>query len=265
MTKRTSVLDVLERHPDTIDLPIGVFLALLPPMRVRQYSISSSPLCDPTHATITFSVVGGNPSHSGTGHLYMGVASNFLGSLEPGDALHVGIRPPAGAHFRLPTDPSKTPIICIAAGTGLAPFRAFIQERAAMIAAGRTDLAPALLFFGCRSPDFDDLYREELDRWQSLGAVDVRRAYSRAPEKSNDCKHVQDRMWADRTELVDLWKREAKVYVCGSRGIANSARDMAVKLRVEMQKQKGEEINSEEAGEWFESLRNMRYVMDVFD
>ncbi|KAM0326101.1 hypothetical protein ACHAQA_006694 [Verticillium albo-atrum] len=263
--KRTSILDVLERHPTSIDVPIGIFLALLPAMRVRQYSISSSPLYDPSRATVTFSVIGGKPALSGTGHQYMGVASSFLGSLGPGDTLQVAVRPPPGAHFRLPPDASSTPIICIAAGTGLAPFRAFIEERAVMLAAGRTNLAPALLFFGCRSPDQDDLYREELDTWQSLGAVDVRRAYSEAPEKSNKCKHVQDRMWADRSDLIDLWRKDAKVYICGSRGLANSARDMAVKLRLELMKLKGQQADGEMAEKWLESLRNVRYVMDVFD
>ncbi|KAK0392517.1 hypothetical protein NLU13_2012 [Sarocladium strictum] len=241
VSKRTSILDVLERFPSTIDLPIG-------------------------HATLTFSVIGGDLAHSGTGQLYMGVASNFLNSLAEKDVIHVGIRPPAGSHFRLPADPSKTPIICIAAGTGLAPFRAFIQERAAMMAAGRTDLAPALLFFGCRSPHHDDLYREELDKWQEMGAVDMRRAYSRAADQSHGCKHVQDRMWADREDVVELWRRDAKVYVCGSRAVANAARGMAVKLRVEMLRTvKGEETTEEEAAEWLEAQRNVRYVMDVFD
>jgi cytochrome P450/NADPH-cytochrome P450 reductase len=194
----------------------------------------------------------------------MGVASSYLDSLAPGDTISVAIRTPSTA-FRLPPDPERTPIICIAAGTGIAPFRAFAQERAAMMAAGRKGLAPALLFFGCRSPEADDLYRDELDEWERAGAVQVRRAYSRAPESSEGCKHVQDRMWHDRQEIEDLWKRDAKVYVCGSRGVANSARDMAIRLRVDMAKEKGVETDAQAAGEWFESLRNVRYVMDVFD
>ncbi|KAM5357371.1 hypothetical protein ACJZ2D_016334 [Fusarium nematophilum] len=134
-----------------------------------------------------------------------------------------------------------------------------------MLAAGRTDLVPALLFFGCRSPYHDDLYREELDVWQRLGAVDVRRAHSRATEKSNGCKHVQDRNRADRADLLDIWRKDAKVYVCGSRAVANSARDMAINLRLEMERLKGEQADDEVAGEWFESLRNVSCVMHVFE
>ncbi|EXF83899.1 cytochrome P450 [Colletotrichum fioriniae PJ7] len=258
--KRASVLDLLERHP-SIDLPIGVFLSMMPPMRVRQYSISSSPMAYPNNITLTFSVLN-EPSLSGQGS-YIGVASSYLDSLAEGDSLHVAIRP-SHAAFSLPTDAENTPMVCVAAGTGLAPFRGFIQERATMLAAGRT-LAPALLFFGCRSPEQDDLYRDEFDKWEEMGAVSVRRAYSRDCDKSEGCKHVQDRMWQDREELVDLWKKGAKAYVCGSRGVAESAKETMLKIKVEMEKARGEETDEESVKEWFEALRNIRYVTDVFD
>jgi cytochrome P450/NADPH-cytochrome P450 reductase len=158
-------------------------------------------------------------------------------------------------------------MICIAAGTGVAPFRGFVQERAAMIAAGRKNLAPALLFFGCRDPEHDDLYREELDEWERVGAVSVRRAYSRASEMSNGCEHIQDRIWFDREEVVELWKQNAKLYVCGSKGMASSVKDVAIQLKLEVEHGKGTGSNytKETAQEWFDSLRNSRYVIDVFD
>ncbi|OHF03048.1 cytochrome P450 [Colletotrichum orchidophilum] len=258
--KRASVLDLLERHP-SIDLPIGVFLSMMPPMRVRQYSISSSPMAYPNNVTLTFSVLN-EPSLSGQGP-YIGVASSYLDSLAEGDSLHVSIRP-SHAAFSLPSDAEHTPMVCVAAGTGLAPFRGFIQERATMLAAGRT-LAPALLFFGCRSPEQDDLYRDEFDKWEEIGAVSVRRAYSRDSEKSEGCKHVQDRMWRDREELVSLWKKGAKGYVCGSRGVAEAAKETIIKIKVEMEKAKGEATDEESVKEWFEAQRNIRYVTDVFD
>lgn len=218
-------------------------------------------MASPTNVTLTFSVLN-EPSLSGQGP-YIGVASSYLDSLAEGDTLHVAIRP-SHAAFSLPSDPENTPVICVAAGTGLAPFRGFVQERAAMIEAGRA-LAPALLFFGCRAPEHDDLYREELDRWEALGAVSVRRAFSREPGQSKGCAHVQDRMWKDRTELVDLWRRGAKAYVCGSRGVAESAKQAIIDIKVEMEESMGDEADSEKVKEWFESLRNIRYVTDVFD
>lgn len=133
-----------------------------------------------------------------------------------------------------------------------------------MISSGRR-LAPAILFFGCRSPDVDDLYREQLDEWEALGAVDVRRAYSRAPEKSESCKYVQDRMWKDRDDVAQLWSEGAKVYVCGSRAVADAAKEAFIKIKFDMEKGEDGEMDIESTEKWFLSLRNIRYVTDVFD
>ncbi|KUI57486.1 hypothetical protein VP1G_04797 [Cytospora mali] len=247
--KRVSVLDLLEQYP-LVDLPFATFLSLLPPMRVRQYSISSSPLWNPTHLTLTYAVLDA-PALSGTGQRYLGVATSYLSSLAAGDKLHVAIRP-SHASFHLPVDTENTPIMCIAAGSGIAPFRGFLQERAAMLDAGRT-LAPALLFFGCRHPDQDDLYREELDRWQAMGAVDVRRSYSRDPASSEGCAHVQDRLWRDRREVQALWDSGAKVFVCGSRGVGDAVREVAIRMYVDGARENhGRELSVEEATEKIE-------------
>ncbi|KAF3767140.1 hypothetical protein M406DRAFT_39325 [Cryphonectria parasitica EP155] len=262
VSKRVSLLDLLEQFP-SVNLPFATFLSLLPPMRVRQYSISSSPLADPTHCTLSYSVLDA-PALSGTGQRYLGVATSYLASLQPGDKLHVAIRP-SHASFHLPIDSEKTPVVMIAAGTGLAPFRGFIQERAAMLAAGRK-LAPAMLFFGCRHPDQDDLYRKELERWQELGAVDVRRSYSRLAEASEGCAHVQDRLWLDRRDVQSLWDAGAKVYVCGSRGVSDSVREVAIRMYVDGAKERhGKELSVEEATERFDAVRYERFATDVFD
>ncbi|POS72529.1 bifunctional P-450/NADPH-P450 reductase [Diaporthe helianthi] len=260
--KRLSILDLLEKFP-SVELPFATFLSLLPPMRVRQYSISSSPLWNSKNLTLTYAVLDA-PALSGSGQRYVGVATSYLASLEAGDKLHVAIRP-SHASFHLPVDGERTPVLCIAAGSGLAPFRGFIQERAAMLEAGRK-LAPALLFFGCRSPDQDDLYREELDRWQAAGAVDVRRAYSRQPEASEGCVHVQDRLWHDRGEVQALWEKGAKIYVCGSRGVGDAVKEVAIKIYVDTAKEKyGKDLSVEEATARFDAVRNERFATDVFD
>ena len=230
-------------------------------MRVRQYSISSSPLCDPTSATLTYSLLSG-PSLSGQG-THNGVASTYLASLQPGDKLHVAIRP-SHAAFHLPADAARTPLICVAAGSGLAPFRGFIQERAAQLAAGRK-LAPALLFFGCRKPGVDDLYAEELGRWEAMGAVSVRCAYSRAQDRSEGCKYVQDRLWHERDEVEGLWERGAKVYVCGSREVGEGVKEVVLRMRKELAERNGWDASDEACRKWFESIRNERYATDVFD
>ncbi|KAK7432595.1 hypothetical protein QQZ08_000802 [Neonectria magnoliae] len=195
---------------------------------------------------------------------HVGVATSFLSELTPGDKLHVSVRPSTAA-FHLPSDAENTPVICIAAGSGLAPFRGFIQERAAMLAAGR-DLAPALLFFGCRDPDVDDLYARELARWEKLGAVEVRRAYSRATDRAQGCKYVQDRMYHDRKDIFPLWDRGARVYICGSREVGKGIEDVCIRLAQEWTKDNlGKEATAEEAIEWFEKNRNERFATDVFD
>ncbi|KAK4080396.1 hypothetical protein Trihar35433_1501 [Trichoderma harzianum] len=257
--KRVSVLDLLERFP-SLELPLDTYLAMLPPMRVRQYSISSSPLADPSKLTLTYSVLE-QPALSGQGS-HFGVATHFLASLAPGERLHVAVR--QSKAFHLPTDAENTPLIFVGTGSGLAPFRGFVQERAAMIAAGRK-LAPALLFYGCRSPDMDDLYAEEFERWEKLGAVEMRKAYSRASDKSFGCKYVQHRMSHDREDLFKLWDQGAKVLVCGSRDVGKAVEAVCVELVQEKAKADGKEVDEEKAQAWWDKQRNERYVTDVFD
>ncbi|KAF5575058.1 bifunctional P-450:NADPH-P450 reductase [Fusarium pseudocircinatum] len=202
--KRVSILDLLERFP-AVELPMATYLGMLQPIRTRQYSISSSPLKDPSYATLTYSVLE-TPSLSGQG-LYKGVASSFLASLKPDDRLQVCIRR-SNIAFHLPLAPDTTPIICIAAGAGLAPFRGFIQQRSIQMKADRI-LAPALLILGCHSRD-DDLYREEFDAWEVEGAVVVKRAYSRDTKQTAGCKYVQDRVAEQEEYVRKLWKQGGK-------------------------------------------------------
>ncbi|KZL74072.1 bifunctional p-450:NADPH-p450 reductase, partial [Colletotrichum tofieldiae] len=263
--KRMTVLDLLERFP-SVALPIGSFLAMLPPMRVRQYSISSSPLRSPSMATLTYSILD-EPSLSGQGR-HVGVATSYLAALKAGDKLHVAVRP-SHAAFHLPQQPEKTPLILVAAGSGIAPFRGFVQERAALLAAGRT-IAPALLFYGCRRPGADDLYRQEFDLWEKMGAVTVRRAYSRAVEESEGCKYVQHRLYHNKKEVSDLWAKGAKLFVCGTRNVGKAVEEACVKLILESAKVEGgqpelRDLDYEGAKKWFEGIRNERYATDVFD
>ncbi|KAF2447682.1 NADPH-cytochrome P450 reductase-like protein [Karstenula rhodostoma CBS 690.94] len=258
--KRVSVLDLLERFP-SVCLPLGPFLKMLPPMRVRQYSISSSPLWNPTNVTLTYGVVD-ELAYSGQGR-FVGVASNYLSSLAVGDKLHVAVRSSHQA-FHLPKDAKNVPVIMIAAGTGLAPFRGFIQERAAQIAAGRT-LAPALLFYGCRDPSNDLLYSDLLSRWEKLGAVSLRYAFSRAPSSSEGCKYVQDRIYHDCEEVVKLFDAGAKLFVCGSSEVGKGVKDVCLKIaREERVKKMGGDVDEGRLTEWFEGLRNERFATDVF-
>ncbi|KAJ6258567.1 hypothetical protein Dda_6613 [Drechslerella dactyloides] len=257
---RVSILDFLEKYPK-IQVPIGEYLAMLPPMRIRQYSISSSPLTSPESCTLTYSVLNA-PSLADADRKYLGVASNYLSSLEPGDKVQVSIRSSHGG-FNLPLDIESTPIIMVAAGSGLAPFRGFVMERAAQKAAGRR-LAPAMLFFGCKHPEKDSLYPDEFKKWMEMGAVDVRFAYSQAPELSEGCKHVQDRMWHDREEAIKLFEGNGKIFVCGSRDVGTGVKEMCKKMYQEGAVKLGKELSEERVEEWFEGLGKERFATDVF-
>lgn len=257
--KRISLLDLLEQHPN-LPLPLNAFIASLISMRVRQYSISSSPMSNPSHLTLTYAVLDA-PSLSGE-RRHIGVASNYMSSLQPGDIVHVSTRP-SHASYHLPADPENVPVVMIAAGAGIAPFRGFIQERAAQIGSGRK-LAPAHLYFGCRDPDKDDLYREELDFWEKIGAVVTHRSFSHRPEMSEGHKHIGSVLLAQKEELMELWDQGARVYVCGSKGLGESAKDACLAIAKEKAKRCGKDDSDARLDAWFQRIKNERYSTDVF-
>ena len=259
--RRMSVLDLLEANPN-VSLPISSFLKMLPPLRVRQYSISSSPLTNPDSVVLTYSVLD-EPSISDEAKRYQGVATNYLSGLETGDVLHVSVRP-SHAAFHLPGNMETTPVIMIAAGTGIAPFRGFVQERAALKSSGGK-LAAGLLYFGCRQPDQDDLYKSDLDKWEAEGSISVKRAYSRATVQSEDCKYVQDRLWKDRDLFMQLWNQNAMVYICGGKAFGDGVKDKIVDILVDGAKKQGKETKKDDMKSWFDSVKNVRYAVDLFD
>lgn len=256
-----SPLDLLERYPKT-EIPFGAFLIMLPQLRLRQYSISSSPLAEPGSCTLTWSVID-EESCQGDGKRFLGVASNYLSNLHEGDHIQVNVKQ-SHQSFHLPLDIAETPLIMVCAGTGIAPFRGFVQERALQIEAGRK-LAPALLFVGCQKPGQDDLHADELSAWASIGAVDVRYAYSRDSESSNGAKYVQDRLWADREDVQHLFQSGAKVFMCGSGKVADGVKDASVKMYMQAHEKEGKPMSEEEAMKWFNAMRNERFMSDVFD
>ena len=162
---------------------------MLPGMRLRQYSISSSPLWDSSRVTLTLAVLR-EPSLWDTKELFNGVASNYLANLQPGDRIQLAIRSSNSA-FRLPSD-CTIPIVLFASGAGVAPMRGFIQDRAAQKAAGR-QVGKTTLYFGCRSPEGDFLYSDsDFKQWVDEGVLEVRPTFSRASDRSLGCCYVQE-------------------------------------------------------------------------
>lgn len=254
LEKRISILDLLNRF-DSCKLPFAIFLELLSPMKVRQYSISSSPLRQENTCSLTVAIVDA-PSWSGKGR-FKGVASNYLASSVAGMKVSVAIRP-SNAGFHLP-DNAEIPVIMICAGTGLAPFHGFIQERAIQKENGR-NMAKGLLFFGCEHPDVDFIYKDEILKWQNEGVIDVKTAFSALPE--NGIKYVQDRLWHDRKAVMELMNQNAIIYVCGDgRKMAPAVRETFIRIYQEYKN-----CTIEESEKWVTNLEknNSRYVSDVF-
>lgn len=255
-TSRYTVLDVLEEVPVT--LPFEAYVDMLLPLTPRQYSISSSPLAvnQEDKVSITYDVHT-SPAHSGHG-IFEGVCSTFLSSRRVGDQISCFVRG-TNVGFRLPGN-LETPVIMFAAGTGIAPMRAFLQERAALASAGSRKLGPALLFFGCRDEKKDFLYRDQLSEWEQQGIVQVFGCHSRSSEKTGGPKYVQDAVWEQRELVADLFRQGGKIYLCGSAARLGQS-SAAVCKKIWMEKSgKGEK----EADEWLDSVKTDRYVSDVY-
>ncbi|MEU2790449.1 cytochrome P450 [Streptomyces sp. NPDC007100] len=237
-----SVIDLVEEHPALRGaLPWPVILDLLPALRVRHYSLSSSPAADPHHADLMVSLL---PGGTGSGHLH---------TLAPGDTVLARVQPCREA-FRLdPADPA--PVILVAAGTGLAPFRGAVADRLA--ATGQ--LPPALLYFGCDAPDADYLHADELRAAETAGAISLRPAFSTRPE--NNCRYVQHRITAEADEVAALLDAGARVYVCGDG--SRMAPGVRAAFRELHKARTG--ATDEQAEAWLRTLTAAgRYIEDVY-
>jgi sulfite reductase (NADPH) flavoprotein alpha-component len=195
------VLAALQKFPGVRPDP-EAFIESLDALQPRVYSISSSLKCNPGRVSLTVDAV----RYEVEKRTRVGVASTFLaGRANPGDKIKVYVQ--KAQHFALPSDP-KMPIIMVGPGTGIAPFRAFLQERQATRASGRN-----WLFFGHQHSNYDFFYDDELIAMRSTGLLTrLTLAWSRdADEKI----YVQHRM---REVGRDLWAwlaEGAHFYICG--------------------------------------------------
>jgi cytochrome P450 / NADPH-cytochrome P450 reductase len=204
---RKSVLDILDEHPSCAP-PFEVFLDMMPALRPRYYSISSSPLVGSGVCSITVAVLEG-PALSGRGE-FRGVCSNYLAA-QPADAtVYAFIRKPT-ISFHPPENP-HLPMIMIGPGTGVAPFRGFLLERAALKKQG-APIGESLLFFGCRDPTQDYLYEDEMRAFEAGGVTKLVCAFSREPGKPKT--YVQQAIAMNGDAVWELLQKEALVFVCG--------------------------------------------------
>ena len=192
-------MDLLHEVPVRADA--ADWLGAVKRLQPRLYSISSSPKQHPGEVHLTVSVV----RYAHRGRPRRGVCSTFLADAAPGDSLRVFVQ--RSAHFRPPAQ-AATPMIMIGPGTGVAPFRAFLQERRQLGHAGRN-----WLFFGERNSATDFYYRDELEGMRDDGHLTrLSLAFSRDQAEK---VYVQDRMRQHGAELWRWLQDGAHVYVCG--------------------------------------------------
>ncbi|THW82921.1 cytochrome P450 reductase 1 [Aureobasidium pullulans] len=237
------------------DIPLSFIVEILPVMQPRYYSISSSSVVQPRSAAIT--AVVSDTVFPGTNERIPGLSTNYMLALKEsledktkphphgltyplegpqntlsGGRLHAHVRK---STFKLPALASH-PIIMVAAGTGIAPFRAFLQERARMQSIGR-EVGPMMLFFGCRNESQDYLYASELaDLKAQFGDLfTLVTAFSR-PD-AGEKKYVQNRVVEHADDVCRLLTDgNANFYICGS---ASMARDVSNELGRELCKRQG--------------------------
>lgn len=207
LAQHKSIIDLLEEFP-ACELPFHAYLELLSMMRPRYYSISSSPLQNEKSCSITIAVVDA-PARSGHGQ-YKGVCSNYLSQQLENEEINAFIQD-THSTFMLPED-AKIPLIMVGPGTGVAPYRGFLQERAACKARGE-EIGASLLFFGCRHPEQDYLYQDEFEALQTEGVTAMVTAFSRL--EGQDKLYVQDQIINHKERVWELIQQGAIIYVCG--------------------------------------------------
>jgi sulfite reductase (NADPH) flavoprotein alpha-component len=237
--------DVLHEFP--VDLSAGELIGVLKRLQPRLYSIASSPKAHVSEVHLTVAVVRYNNGRCNR----KGVSSTFLADRAHDARVPVFVQ--KSAHFRPPCS-GDTPMIMVGPGTGVAPFRGFLHDRAARGAKGRN-----WLFFGEQHAATDFYYREELERMQASGLLtrlDV--AFSR---DQADKVYVQDRMRAQGAQLWSWLEEGAHFYVCGD--ASRMAKDVDTALRDVVIQHGG--MSAERAREFVNTMtKDRRYVRDVY-
>ena len=242
------ILDLLARFPSARP-PVSDFVATLAPLQPRLYSISSSLKAHPNEVHLTIGVV----RYKGkTGRHSKGVASCYLSErVRPGQKARVFIH--AAHKFHVPLDHSS-PLIMVGPGTGIAPFRAFLEERTAVGATGKN-----WLFFGDQRKATDFLYQDELEHYVSSGLLTrLDLAFSRDQQEK---LYVQHRMIENAPEIWNWLSEGGSFCVCGD--AKRMASDVDAALHKIVAEQGG--MSTEQAAAYVAEMgKNKRYLRDVY-
>ena len=240
-------LDLLLQFP-SMEFSAAEFLRLLKPLQHRAYSISSSGKQYPDSVHLTVASV----RYDAHGRQHKGVCSTFLADLV-GETTDVRIFFTPNNNFRVPND-NSLPMIMVGPGTGIAPFRAFLQEREYRKAPGKN-----WLFFGDRNASTDFIYREEIEAMQASGLLTkLDLAFSRDQAEKI---YVQDRMLENGAELFAWLEQGGYFFVCGD--AYRMAKDVDQAL-IEVIRIHGN-MSATEAVEYVNQMKkDKRYVRDVY-
>ncbi|DBA90903.1 hypothetical protein WJX77_009914 [Trebouxia sp. C0004] len=233
--------------------PLATLLSFLRPLQPRLYSISSSQLEHPTHVQITVAVV----KYMALGKNRIGVTSTFLKErMQVGD--HVAVYVAKNPDFRLPKD-LATPIIMVGPGTGLAPFRSFMQERIHSQRTSGLQLGQSVLYFGCRHSDQDYLYGPQLQQWADEGSLTLFTAFSRQQAQK---VYVQDRLRDSGRLVWQLLQEGAHFYVCGDAAHMAGSVEQALLSIIQHHQDNGD---TQSAEQYLDALQHQeRYQRDVW-
>ena len=243
----SEIIDFLIHHPSARFAP-EQFVGLLTKLQPRLYSVASSLKAFPDQVHFIVDVV----KYESNGRLRKGVASTFMA--ERANDVPVPVYPSSAKHFRLPDDPN-TPLIMIGPGTGVAPFRAFLQERKITGAKGKN-----WLFFGAQRQKCDYSYRDEFEKMKADGFLTrLDCAWSR--DQAHKI-YVQNKMLDNAAEI---WKwidsEGGQFFVCGD--ARRMAKDVDAALRKIVQEHGGK--TPDQANEYVEKLKSdKRYKRDVY-
>lgn len=245
-----TVLEVLEAFP-SCKPPIGDMLELLPRLVPRYYSISSSLNANPGKVHVTAVVV---EFTTPSGRFHKGVATHWLSSLPTGRKIPCFVRK---SNFHLPRQ-LNTPILMIGPGTGLAPFRGFIQERSLQKHKNPNIEMSNELYFGCRRRDTDYIYQDELEQAEQNGLIKLHLAFSREQEQK---VYVQHKLAGHSEKTWKLISQGGYIYVCGDARVM--AKDVHSVLENIVATEGGK--TEKDAAEYISKLqKDGRYLQDVW-
>jgi sulfite reductase (NADPH) flavoprotein alpha-component len=241
------VIDFLLDHPSVKFTP-AEFVGLLTKLQPRLYSVASSLRAYPEQVHFIVDVV----KYESRGRVRKGVASAFMA--ERAENVPVPVYPSSAKHFHLPDDPN-TPIIMVGPGTGIAPFRAFLQERQATGAKGEN-----WLFFGAQKEKCDYAYGDEFGRMKQEGLL-TRLVCAWSRDQAHKV-YVQHKMLENAAEIWNwIDSKGAQFFVCGD--ARRMAKDVDAALRKIVQEHGGR--TTDQANEYVEKLKSdKRYKRDVY-